>query len=361
MRARIVVGSFATVLFLSGCSGGGGHHTAPRVTTTTVPAKSEVADPNGFGGYHLRGHVTEIGASWTVPAIAASSSAGHASTWIGVADKARDFIQIGTLEDRLSDGPEYDAFWSDTAVHFRPQRIAMFVEPGDSIHAEMVQQSNGWLLTIADDTSNDSWPWVSHYGVGATFDTSEWYQEDAASSAANDLVDLPYPKMSTVTFRHLLVNGRAPVLPHSNAHALVSGNGVSLVPTHFTNDAFSVNAATKLQAHYLDNIAPYNAVVNAWATAVRRGDRDARRGATTDLIVAIAHMDGSLRTQTWPPGTQAAVGAFVEDHGTLTLDLSAWARSASSSPRALAAISADMKRAQVAADQIRAAVGLPPA
>ena len=179
-----------------------------------APSPAQVAYPGtGFGGYLWHGPVSQISAAWRVPAIAGDSPAGHASTWVGAQTRegGAPFIQLGTVEDSWGGRQNYyQAFWSDTTQDFHPQTIA-FVRPGDLVSASMVRDNDEWELSFVDLTSHHSHEVKVQYGAGRIPNVAEWFQEDPTPGDVT-ATDLPYPTMSAVTFRHLMVNNAVPKL-----------------------------------------------------------------------------------------------------------------------------------------------------
>ena len=198
-------------------SGGGSTHGAAPVY---------IAPLTGFGGYRLieDDDVSQISGQWQVPAITAKSPAGHASTWIGAQGFGGDasFIQVGVTEDSFGSGQSlYEEFWSDPAVSYHPQSLGE-VSAGDLISFSMQHQNQGWSLSVDDRTTKSAVTKLIHYGIGGSFTTGEWIQEDPTDTAAA-AVDLPYPETSTVTFQQLSINGRPPELDLADGQTLERG------------------------------------------------------------------------------------------------------------------------------------------
>jgi Peptidase A4 family len=359
---------------LGACDSSASHVTAPHDSTTsssssiTVPPKpSRLAnrvspDPNGFVGYRLRGQVREISATWRVPTIASTSLDGRASSWVGAEDAAHDFVQIGTREERRTEGDQttdvYDVFWSDTDLDFHPHRLGT-VQRGDIVTAEMVQRADGWDLNVTDVTHPMSRRLGTLYGANTSFTDAQWFQEDPVPHALHPVNDYPYPTMSTVTFTHLRLNGRAPILAYADAHALVSPNGVVLVPTPIADDGFSLPPPTGPQARYLSAVAPNNAAWNAVYSDLKLGSQSEVASDTSAYIEAIDDEDARLGSQTWPPNATAAIGSLIHANEQERAELRAWIATPAPSLRTFLKIGSD-GRAHAAANQIRHALGLPP-
>jgi hypothetical protein len=334
-----------------------------------MPAKSLISDPEGFGGYGLDGPLTEISAAWNVPTIAATSPEGDASTWVGVDDKSRDFIQLGTLED--TGGPSsaafpsdrsYQVFWSDTSLDFHPHILGQ-VAPGDQVTADMAQTRGGWNLTFRDDARHLLLVLESGYGGQAKFTRAEWFQEDPTSQVSSPpYLDIPYPSMSTVTFQHLLVDRKQPHLSYDDASNLASVNGVFLVPTRFKQDGFMLEPADPVQAQYLQGVEPINVASTNFMAAYQQNPT----GATTDdeataWISAIDNSVPRFLSDTWPPSAGRDLAAYEAANKKVAEDLSAWESAAPSSQASeLRNVDHDRAAASKRARSIRADIGLPP-
>jgi hypothetical protein len=196
-----------------------------------------------FAGYLWTGTVTSVGASWRVPRVLPGSPEGAAATWIGAqrTDGPGPFIQVGTNENRetvaLETSNDYDAFWSDTRVHFAPQPLGI-VNPGDYVSASMLLVGGVWHLKLVDHTRNASYVHSTADEANSRFGVAEWLEEDPTSSVTNKV--LPYPRLSTVGFQRLAVNGGHPSVADLYSQWL-SLPGMNLAPSVVSGDQFSVS------------------------------------------------------------------------------------------------------------------------
>jgi hypothetical protein len=288
------------------------------------------------------------------------STVGGASTWIGVADRARDFIQIGTLENVIRrfgrTQRDYRAFWSDTDLRFFPHDLGP-VKPGDVVEAEMVQRRAGWQLRVTDVTHPLVRRVDTQYGPRVRFFQAQWIQEDPAH-ASNPAVDVAYPSMASVTFRSLLLNRRRPVLPYRDAHVLASPNEVVLVPTRVQHNSFSVLPATALQAQYVRDVAPSNAAANVVYDALNLHEYGAIGADTAALITAGETLVARLKSQTWPSRAAAGVAAIINSVQGAIPQWRAWSTTRAPTLKAFAA-TLNTKPRLAAAHEIRAALDLP--
>src|SRR5262249_49066950 len=151
------------------------------------------------------------GATWQVPTVVAGSGVGQASTWVGANDPLGNFVQVGTTENEPSltaaEG-SYHAFWSSSAVHFHDRDLGS-VQAGDMVTAEMVQQPDGWMLTLTDTTHPVTFREATHFDGSQSYGylRAQWFQEDSEPDESYPLAQGEYPTTSTVRFTRLRLNG----------------------------------------------------------------------------------------------------------------------------------------------------------
>jgi hypothetical protein len=257
----------------------------------------------GFGGYTLYRFTSEIGAEWRVPAITEHSRDGDASTWIAVEDLKRQFIQIGTTENKMGGVATYGVFYSDDQWHFQPQQI-LSVAPGDLIKFSMHQTKNGWKLTYDDVSTGTPGSVFTPYGKGQHFNLGQWIQEDPTVGGLSQ--HLPYPSMQEPTFSHLTFNLTAPTLPESSAQVLSTVSDVHLVPTSVTANQFTFHDATGAARQYLNDTFPYDEAL--YPLQVDLFYKEAPSEATVRRLAStLSTLMEKLKTQTWPANLQAAM------------------------------------------------------
>jgi hypothetical protein len=313
---------------------------------------------SGFGGYTVAvPSVTEIGATWAVPAVAPASARGYASTWVGVQNEAGGFVQLGTVEQRFPPAPPtYFAFWSDPGYRYEPQDIGA-VAPGDRLSVQMGETARGWSLVLRDDTAGWSRT-IAARADGGQFDQAEWVQEDPVASETA-FVDTPYPTMSDVTIEDLTLDGRPPEINFErDASALTSPNGVELVPSAVRDDAFSLVAPSAPAATYLRDALSFNVAVSEFATG---GPVPSQTAAGLPLARAIVVFDTVLARTRWQSPVAALVTRLIAHNHDLLADLQRW----ESAPRqgeaaAFTLVSRGFDENFRFAGPIRAALGLPP-
>ena len=171
VSAAILVGS--TVVFAAVSEAGAAPPSAPTITNFPRQALApsfgvrNTWAASNWSGYAETGSYTGVSGTWTVPMVAASTSATYSSAWIGV-DGFNDsnLIQTGTEEDFSGGAAHYNAWWeilpaSETAL---PGSYA--VTGGDRMSASIYETSGTatsggffrrssehvWVITISHAT-----------------------------------------------------------------------------------------------------------------------------------------------------------------------------------------------------------------
>lgn len=320
----------------------------------------------GFGGYNWYGPVSQISASWRVPAIDHNSMEGHASTWVGAQPRegGTPFIQLGTVEDDWGENQiTYQGFWSDTVKDFHPQMIGT-VKPGDLISVSMVREKDDWELSFDDLTSHRSHDLTIQYGAGTVPNQAEWLQEDPTPGDVT-ATDLPYPSMSAPTFEDLRVNRTTPKLSQSEAKVLFPTNGGFLVPTSVRSDSFTFNQpqglalAYLVQARHLDAVGAQFAVAQVrWRTL----SQSERLSAAEQIEQGYTSNLEAFKQLKFPASDEPALNGLETHLQDTIADLQTWTQSGLNlTGPTFAALGDDQMTVHDFADQIRADVGLPPA
>jgi hypothetical protein len=284
-------------------------HIVPPKTNHPSRANPYGAPEYGFGGYSLSQLTSEIGAQWRVPAIAPQSSEGNATTWIAVQNEERQFIQLGTVENKNDGVAMYGIFWSDVAVGFHPQQL-LEVNAGDLIRFKMVQVSRGWRLSFDDVTENTPETITVHYAQGSPFFLGQWIQEDPTIGGLSR--HLPYPSIAPTTFEDMTLNKSKPSFDVGESQALSTADGVYMVPSKATNDEFTFNEATGPARQYLQDVFAFNASLYPFQVDLfynRSPSRDVRR----QMVSALATLRANIVTQTWPASMARAVKADTKE------------------------------------------------
>ena len=339
----------------------------------TLPTSSGASTPQtnanlfapdvGFAGYDLRGTVSEIGASWKVPRIADDSKLGDASTWIGTDNSDRDFIQLGTVEDKNHGRPDYFAFWSDTAKENLVQ-LVFPVAPGSSVSVRMQQTPSGWNLSMKSSSPRVSKVLRIPYGVGEHFARAQWLQEDPISSRPG-LIYEPYPMLSHVRFSRLSLNGHTPALKSKDAQAMYTISGGFLVPSAYDQGSFTLAPPTGPGLQYLKDLVWLNYASDTLQTALMSGGTSITPSDNTDavnLIDAFEVADDKMKGQAWPTTARPPISRMEHENAHLQQDLEAWLGAPSDSQsHFVSQFLADAQNGPVRSDAVRRALGLPAA
>jgi hypothetical protein len=343
-------------------------HKSRLVTAAPAPGPLLQASVAGFAGYGLYGPVDQIADDMQVPqieSIPAGASYGTASTWIGAQNAEGAFAQVGITEteDRQTGRSvqTYDGFWSDTARHFHPIRIAS-VTTGDEVSVEMQLAGSGWVLRFEDVSTGASRTITTGYGAGQRYNFAEWFQEDPVLSA-DPLRNLPYPSMSPVTFSSLEFDGGPPVLDRDDAQAMDVSDGPLLVPTVFRSDGFTVVPATGYARQYLYDVSGYNLALQGYAIAVndqRPDSSDDSRVVAESLVLvrALDNFENEIAAQTWPSDIQGNIQALLSKNYLLSIDLRE-IESDGPTNKVEARVFVDEEIGQRTSELVRAELGLP--
>jgi hypothetical protein len=262
-----------------------------------------------FGGYSIYRPTTEIGAEWRVPAINAQSSDGDASTWIAAEDEDRQFIQLGTTEDKRNGVSVYAIFWSDVTVNFQPQQL-LNVAPGDLITFSMRQVSSGWRLRFDDLTDATPETVTIPYARGTHFNLGQWLQEDPTIGGLTQ--HLPYPSMQVPSFTHLTLNNSAPSIHEDDGQVLSTVSGVQLEPTKAVHDQFSFRNATGPARQYLQDVFAFNVALYPFQVDLFYNESP-DSFTMEDLVTTLTSLRKELATQTWPKVATSAIKDDVQE------------------------------------------------
>ncbi len=144
----------------------------------------------------LRGSVTDVKATWTVPGVSSSGSPNtYSATWVGIDGYSDNTVeQTGTEQDWTPSGPVYYA-WFEMYPKFGYRILNFPVQAGDTISAEVKYIGNSrFTLTIANRTQNVSFS-TTQRSNKAQRSSAEWIVEPPYSGGI-----LPLADFGTVTF-----------------------------------------------------------------------------------------------------------------------------------------------------------------
>ena len=334
-------------------------HGGPSKGRATSHPRVPIGSPEyGFGGYQLNPvePVTSVSAQWTVPAIAANSSAGDASTWIGVQSQSGAFSQVGTVENRNPPNDQYYAFWSDTAKQFRPLFL-LRVAPGDSVTATMILRPHGWSLTLHDATSGKARTIQTNYGAHDQFNSCEWFQENPVYG---QFVHTNYPTLSTVTFRHMALNHSRPRFPFRDAQTLSTYNDTFFVPTRVIRDQFTLVPATGTALAFLTDVYIEDQLGAQFFESATQGIEPGNI-ATNTYIAGLGLELPILQSRTWPKHVARAMSRYIANQGYLETYMQNWLEEPPSERLAnLSNVANALLTSDDYSNKVRSLLGLPP-
>jgi hypothetical protein len=319
----------------------------------------------GFGGYDWFGRTTSISGQWAVPTILGDAQGVAASTWIGAQSASSGaFIQIGITENRLTSAPpEYEAFWSDTSLHYDAQPIQA-VGADDTILASMRLTPEGWDLAISDLTAQWGRTIDTEYGRSGHFTQGEWLQEDPPPSLDTPH-DEPYPATTLVQFTDATVNGHVPTLPYQNAQTLSGFGGIYLVPTAFSHDGFTLPQAQGAARQYLADATQCDLALQRLQVyainAHKPPSQTVKRVLVADILGAYTDLNSELLSQSWPTSTDVDIQYLVRSDDRVVKDYQASeATGFKASAHLTRQFVRDSTQLHLAVDKTRAQLGLPP-
>jgi hypothetical protein len=311
----------------------------------------------GFGGYQLYpvDPVTSLSGEWTVPTIAATSSSGDASTWIGAEARDGAFAQVGTVENR-NGGDQYYGFWSDVPQGFHP-RLVIKVKPGDQVVARMTMQRSGWALTLDDLTSKTSRTIHTRYGSNDRFNSPEWFQENPVYS---QFVHTNYPTLSSVAIEKMTLNNAIPKFTFREAQTLSTQNDTFFVPTPVRHDEFSLVAASGSALAFLTDVYIEDELGAQFFESATQGIEPGNI-TTNTYIAGLALELPILQSQSWPKYVSKAMSRYISNQKHLESYMQHWLKEAPAERRAdLSNVANELVQSDGAADEVRTILGLPP-
>jgi hypothetical protein len=313
-----------------------------------------------FGGYAMRADVASVGASWNVPRLLSLTRPGDAGTWIGAQGPNR-FVQVGTQEELIPRRGHpvafYDAWWADTVSHFLARHLFV-VRPRDRIDAYLAHDRGRWLVWIRDATSGRAARFLTREEGLGSFDSAEWVQERSPRA--------PYPRLSSVTFTRLRLNGSAPKSSRLLASWLSTGNGM-LGPTPFPADAFTLTAkaVTREGAQYLRFARPADVAGAQLSEAVRRWGGGSEvwpvvRADDQAYASTLEWFGRALASARWASAVEPLIREVIQTSSDYARRLrSLPAVEPRSRERFVAGWTRDAEAADVIAQRARGALGLP--
>jgi hypothetical protein len=157
------------------------HHHAPIIIRERHGKQVTSTNWSGYAVTGANGSVTDVKASWVVPAANCTSTpTAYASIWTGIDGYSSNTVeQIGTDSDCENGQPVYYA-WFEFYPHLSYTVNSFPVAPGDSLSAEVSAGAKGvFTVTLTNETQ------------GGTFSTSAKLRS-AKMSSAEWIVEAPW-------------------------------------------------------------------------------------------------------------------------------------------------------------------------
>ncbi len=182
-------------LLFAGWAQGAPHAAAHRHAPISIRERhGRNVTSDNWSGYAVtgaKGSVTDVKASWIVPAIAepCPSTDQYASFWAGIDGYSSNTVeQIGTDSDCQNGKPVYYA-WFEFYPHPSFPIESMTIHPGDVISAEVSAGAKGkFMVTITDVTTNQTFT-TSTKIPSAAQSSAEWIAEAPYSGGVLPLAD----------------------------------------------------------------------------------------------------------------------------------------------------------------------------
>jgi hypothetical protein len=237
--------------------------TVPAITSTTVAASAPAVfhlarhtaavtaagkagthtatawTASNWSGYALpTGTYTGVSGTWTVPSVAASTSATYSSAWIGVDGYSNSsLIQTGTEEDYYSGAAHYNAWWEilpapETAISTTTYPVA----PGDRMTASIYETAttvtvkkkveHNWIIKLADTTKGWSFSTTQAYVGGSTATATS-----GQGTSAEWILEAPQIGSKVATLAHYTVTPPTGLGDFDNAGVLTTVPATGTTPT----------------------------------------------------------------------------------------------------------------------------------
>jgi hypothetical protein len=198
---RILAALAATLVVCAALAGGA--LAAPRIDPHTGRASSGATSTNWAGYSATAGGYTNVTATWTQPAIAATSTETYAAFWVGLDGDGSDTVeQIGTM-GYTSGGRAHYVAWYEMYPAAMTVIDTMTISPGDVVTGTVQWTGTVYELTLVDKTSGQP-PYTTTQASSIAQRASAEIIAEAPSSAASVL---PLATFGLVTFSGCAIDG----------------------------------------------------------------------------------------------------------------------------------------------------------
>ena len=144
-------------------------------TGTPATAAANVSTSSNWSGYSATGgSFTSVTGTWTVPAVATTTT-GADATWVGIGGiTSNDLIQAGTQATVSGGQVAYDAWIEMLPASSKP--VSLSVNPGDSVTVSITQQAGlDWLISMKNNSTGGAYSTTVQYRSSNS--SAEWVQE----------------------------------------------------------------------------------------------------------------------------------------------------------------------------------------
>lgn len=195
------------------------------VATPAVAATEEVVNgrlSGNWAGYiATRGEFSGVGASWVVPALAATTTLMTDVAWVGIGgSKSKDLIQAGTHSAVQNGRTQYWA-WYELLPDYQTV-IPLAVAGGDKVSVSLTEiRDDLWLLSFVNETTG-----AQHHEALAyrsRNNSAEWIEEmPVVYDRDGNRLYAPLSEFGTVTFEdaYAIVDGKRADIERVRAKAV---------------------------------------------------------------------------------------------------------------------------------------------
>jgi hypothetical protein len=152
-------------------------------TFSATPDSHTIASV-GWAGYIISSSfnqqrdITEVYASWTVPAVNTSRGDGYSSAWVGIGGQGdKTLIQVGTEHNVVNGQASYNV-WYEMLPAYSTVIDNFLIIPGDDISASITlvnSDADQWNIQISDTTTGQTFS--QDFVYNSTRSSGEWVLE----------------------------------------------------------------------------------------------------------------------------------------------------------------------------------------
>jgi hypothetical protein len=193
---------------------------------------SSLVTSGNWAGYDVTGGgFTSVTATWTQPVVQPDALDTDSSFWVGLdGDGGSQTVEQTGTEGYSQDGTVFYDAWYEMYPADEVVISSLIINSGDVMTGSVTSDGAGhFTLTIADDTTGDSYTAPPEYSAAAQDESAEVIAEAPTNASTDDII--PLADFGTVQFTNCAFNG----LPISgfdwNQIDMVSDSGATLAST----------------------------------------------------------------------------------------------------------------------------------